>query len=115
MTKAVVNLTLPMVVEHIETALEDYPHYPYQKAFAIPDLRQKLIAYILSRVANSYTVLEEGENCTTFGDCSSYRKLQIENLAKQGIQEILQQYWEWIVHHIPSETESGLEPSHWFG
>lgn len=114
MTKTVVNLTLPIVVEQIETTLEDYPHYPYQKAFAIPDLRQKLIAYVLSRIANSYTVLEE-ENSTSFRNCSSDRKLQIENLAKQGIQDILQQYWEWIVHRIPSELESGLAPSHWFG
>lgn len=115
MTKAVVNLTIPMVVEHIETALEDYPHYPYQKAFAIPDLRQKLIAYVLSRVANSYTVSGEGDNSITFRNCSSDQQLQIENLAKQGIQDILQQYWEWIVRHIPSESESGLVPSHWFG
>jgi hypothetical protein len=115
MTKTIVNLTLPVVVDQIETALEDYPHHPYQQAFAIPDLRQRLIAYVLSRISNNYTVLEEGENSTHAINCSSDRILQIKNLVTQGIQDILQQHWEWSTHHIPSELESGLAPSHWFG
>jgi len=115
MTKTIVNLTLPVVVDQIETALEDYPYYPYQQAFAIPDLRQRLIAYVLSRISNNYTVLEEGENSTHAINCSSDRTLQIKNIVTQGIHDILQQYWEWSTHHIPSELESGLVPSHWFG
>jgi hypothetical protein len=115
MTKTIVNLTLPVVVDQIETALEDYPYHPYQQAFAIPDLRQRLIAYVLSRISNSYTVLEEGENSTHSNNCSSDRILQIKNIVTQGIHDILQQYWEWSDRHIPSEIESGLAPSHWFG
>jgi hypothetical protein len=115
MTKTIVNLTLPVVVDQIETALENYPYHPYQQAFAIPDLRQRLIAYVLSRVSNSYTVLEEKENSTHSINCSADRILQIKNLVTQGIQDILQQHWEWSNHHIPVELESGLAPSHWFG
>lgn len=115
MTKTIVNLTLPVVVDQIETALKDYPYHPYQQAFAIPDLRQRLIAYVLSRISNYYTVLEEGENSTYSNNCSSDRILQIKNIVTQGIHDILQQYWEWSDRHIPSEIESGLAPSHWFG
>jgi hypothetical protein len=115
MTKTVANLTLPVVVDQIETVLESYPYHPYQQAFAIPDLRQRLIAYVLNRISSYYTVLEEGENSTDSINCSSDRKLQIKNLVTQGIPDILQQHWEWSIHHIPSELESGLTPSHWFG
>jgi hypothetical protein len=115
MTTTIVNLTLPLVVEQIETALEDYPYHPYQQAFAIPHLRQKLIAYVLSRVSNCYTVLEEGENSPHPISCSFDSRWQIKNLVKQGIQDILQQHWEWSIHHLPAELEAGLAPSHWFG
>lgn len=115
MAKTIVNLTLPVVVEQIETVLEAYPDRPYQQAFAIPDLRQELIAYVLSRVSNYYTVVEEQLTQVQPAICSLEQKLQIETLVTRGIQDILQQHWEWSIHRLPSVLESGLAPSHWFG
>ena len=112
--KTVVNLTQQSVLGEIESVLDTYPYHPYQQAFAIPDLRQRLIAYVLSRIANYYTVLEEGESTYPI-DCSSDQKLQIKNLITQGIQDLLQQHWEWSSHHISSTLESSLASSHWFG
>lgn len=54
-----INLTLPKVIQAIDEVLEDYPEHPYQSAFAIHPIRQKLIAHILSLVPNAYSV--EGE------------------------------------------------------
>jgi hypothetical protein len=51
-----INLTLPKVIQEIEHALNDYPEYPYQSAFSIPELRQQLIAHILSQIPNHYGV-----------------------------------------------------------
>ncbi|MEP0803815.1 hypothetical protein NDI37_06480 [Funiculus sociatus GB2-A5] len=48
MSKTIANLTLPVVVQEIEKVLGTYTAHPYQKAFSIPELRQKLIVYVLS-------------------------------------------------------------------
>jgi hypothetical protein len=37
--------------------LYKYPEYPYQSAFSIPELRQKLIAHLLNHVPNRYSDL----------------------------------------------------------
>jgi hypothetical protein len=117
MSKTIVNLTLPVVIEEIETVLENYPYYPYQQAFANPDLRQKLIAYILSRTSNFYTVIEEGEQLINPQHilCDLDKRSQIETTVAQGIQDILQQNTVWETHCIPVEIDSGYAPSHWFG
>ena len=61
MSATIVNLTVPIVTEEIENVLCRYPHHPYQQAFAIPDLRQKLLVYVLSRVPNQYTVNQNNQ------------------------------------------------------
>ena len=48
MSKTIANLTLPVVVQEIEKVLGTYTDHPYQKAFSMPELRQKLIVYVLS-------------------------------------------------------------------
>lgn len=48
MSKTIANLTLPVVVQEIAKVLGIYTDHPYQKAFSIPELRQKLIVYVLS-------------------------------------------------------------------
>ncbi|MEP0849537.1 MULTISPECIES: hypothetical protein [Cyanophyceae] len=62
MSKTIANLTLPVVVQEIEKVLGIYTDHPYQKAFSISELRQKLIVYVLSRTSNNYAVIEEGES-----------------------------------------------------
>lgn len=43
------NLAQQLVISKIENVLDDYPAYPYQQAFTIPNLRQELINYVLNR------------------------------------------------------------------
>ncbi len=59
MSPELINLTLPVVIAEIENVLEDYPEYPYQVAFSMPELRQRLLAHVLTHTPNRYTVAGE--------------------------------------------------------
>ncbi|MDJ0795700.1 MAG: hypothetical protein QNJ51_02495 [Calothrix sp. MO_167.B12] len=118
MTKIIINLTLPAVVTVIEDILETYPDHPYQQAFSIPNLRQELIAHILSRVSSRYVVVEE-EQIPCFGikslPFSPQEKFCLEALIQEEIESIIRQKEEEVSQQIPEEVDPRLEPSHWFG
>lgn len=117
MSGRIMNLTLPVVITEIEQVLEAYPYHPYQQAFAIPDLRQKLIAYVLSQVRSLYTVEfnDPGQTLVQSISASLTERLQIEAIIRQGIQQMIQENSDWINHHIPRNANPAFEPSHWFG
>jgi hypothetical protein len=118
MTKTVVNLTLPVVVEEIETVLLTYPDHPYQQVFSIPDLRLKLVAFVLSHIRSYYTVVEETEISNINSPslhCPSEQRLRMEMLIHEGIEQILQEHADWAIHHIPQTCHSAAAPSDWFG
>lgn len=117
MSKTIANLTLPVVVQEIEKVLGTYTDHPYQKAFSIPELRQKLIVYVLSRTSNNYAVIEEGESVIDqkFVNCCLEQHSEIECLIHQGIHHILEQNSDTVSHQIPEEVDSKYLPSHWFG
>jgi len=58
MSHELVDLTVPEVMQEIEHVLDDYPTHPYQSAFSKPELRQKLIAHVLSLMPNYYITKE---------------------------------------------------------
>lgn len=92
MDKQLFNLTLPVVIEEIEYILGTYPKYPYQQAFSASGLRQDLVAYVLSRVPNIYTVVEETQPSSkpiVSPHYSSKRLLDIEHWIHLGIRDIL--------------------------
>jgi hypothetical protein len=100
MNKIVFNLTLAVVtdeIEQIETVLRSYAYHPYQQAFAIPDWRQQLSAYVLSRIPNTYKVIEQTEFLVAPKSvhCCLERRLQIEALLYQGMQQLLQENSRW--------------------
>ena len=99
MSPELINLTLPVVIANIKTALEDYPEYPYQIAFSLPELRQRLLAHVLSHTPNRYTVA--GEHLTSKGPkfpsfSSTQERIQMENLIHGGILHILRENEEWV-------------------
>lgn len=92
MAKIIVNLTLPLVNEKIEYVLYRHANYFYQRAFSLPDLRQELIIYVLSRFTNSYTAIDAGQELLiTYGHELAEKQLQIETIIYQGIYDILPQ------------------------
>lgn len=117
MPKTIVNLTLQAVVTEIETVLDSYPYQPYQQAFAIPDLRQELIAYVLSRIPCTFSAIEEKamSHGSRFHHHCLEQQLHLESLIHQGICSLLQEKSDWVSNHLPAQAQCGLEPSHWFG
>jgi hypothetical protein len=118
MSKSITNLTTPLVVSEIEQVLGSYPHHPYQQAFANPDSRQELVAYVLTRVHNVFAVVDEGK--TIASDVEALPDLaeiqpQLASFIHQGIHDILQQHPILADHQIPEEDDGYLTASHWFG
>jgi hypothetical protein len=118
MPQTIVNLTLPVVLEKINQILITYPQRPYQERFAAPELRQKLTAYVLSRLPVVYVTMEDIQACTLDSPSSCYshgQHEQIEQLIHQGIDSLM-------VHHSalgqltgnPISQAAGV-PSNWFG
>ncbi|MFN6514574.1 MAG: hypothetical protein RMY29_008740 [Nostoc sp. CreGUA01] len=124
--KTVVNLTQQSVIGEIESVLDTYPYHPYQQAFAIPDLRQELIAFVLNRIPSFYSVISEGHIPLAETEQESLlnyqlprkrleQQLHLQNLIHQGICSIVQEKSDWISHHLCETVQPGCEPSHWFG
>lgn len=124
--KSVVNLTQQSVVGEIESVLDTYPSDPYQQAFAIPDLRQELIAFVLNRIPSFEGVMSDGQIPLAEAEQGSLayyklprkpleQQLHLQNLIHQGICLIVQEKSDWISHHLCETVEPAGEPSHWFG
>lgn len=86
MTKTLVNQTQAIVWEEATLLLEHFPHRGYQTVIGDAELRQELIAYVLSRIPNVYAAQET--DAYSRGRITAYR-LQIEFLLQQGIQLVL--------------------------
>ncbi|GBE91229.1 hypothetical protein [Nostoc cycadae] len=119
MTKTLINLTISIVIQELESILDTYPHHPYQEAFANPDIRQTLVAYILSRIPNQYITVDAAEkpefNCSESMCRSLERSLHLESVIRQGIEKVLGEAEEDIHRYIPEAVDPNLAASHWFG
>lgn len=99
MSYKIINLTLPVVVKEIENVLEDYSEYPYQVTFSVEEFRQKLIAHVLSKIPNLYTVIDDSQELQKKDDFLHRpirERLHIEKLIHEGILDILQENAETI-------------------
>ena len=116
--KAILNLTEQVVIEEIEKLIKHYPRYPYQHAFSVPGLRQKLVAYVLNRVSNFYVVLNECDlnkvDCQSMGN-SMVDKSDLESNIHIGIREILEQSQLQDQTPMPERSDTDYSPSDWFG
>ena len=99
MSYELINLTLPVVLAEIENVLDDYPEHPYQIAFSLPELRQRLLAHVLTHTPNHYTVA--GEKLTlksrnSLHPSSVQERIRMENLIHGSILHILRENAEWV-------------------
>ncbi|MBL1174027.1 hypothetical protein [Pantanalinema sp. GBBB05] len=119
MSKTITNLALPLIVEAIETALEHQHYHPYRNAYAIPELRQKLITYVLNAAPVCYGMVEaEAEEASIVIDRTLVPKpvrCQLQEKVAEGIPKVIEDNADWVGHHIPAEVDAGLAPSDWFG
>ncbi|MFQ4135840.1 late competence development ComFB family protein [Nodosilinea sp. PGN35] len=118
MTQTIVNLTLPIVTNKIDTILAAYPLYEYRQVFAVPELRQKLTAYVLARLPVVYVTMDSGAVCDMepTGHCySSAQHDQINQLIHQGIEALLGRPELWQRQRSSELVEAEPIPSSWFG
>ncbi|BAY16403.1 hypothetical protein NIES2109_23200 [Nostoc sp. HK-01] len=124
--KTVVNLTRESVVREIGSVLDTYSYHPYQETFVIPELRQELINFVISRIPCFYNeefdrefplqnIIKDCPIEQKFPRSPLEHKLHLQNLIHQGIFAIMQDKSAWINHHLSGTVEPGCEPSQWFG
>ncbi len=104
MSHTLINLTLPIVIQEIENVLDEYPEHPYQLAFSIHELRQKLIAHILSHVPNRYVVEEVDKSSSdpkVHYSSPLKERLHLEMVVHGSILHILRENAHWLSRHIP--------------
>lgn len=95
MTKQLLNFTLTVVINKIENISSTDPSSPYQKAFFFDELRQDLLAYVLSHVSNNYAVIEQTQpflKQLLFPLDPRKERLDIEHYIHLVIRDILQVY-----------------------
>ncbi len=117
MSKTVVNLTLPLIVEEIESVLDHHHYHPYRQAYATPELRQRLIAHVLNTVPACYAMVEysQGENFPDPHVVPRNLRHKLHAAVINGIEQLIEENADWVSHHIPQETNPGYAPSCWFG
>ncbi len=103
MSHNLINLTLPTVIEEIENVLNEYPVHPHQSAFSIHELRQKLIAHILSQIPNRYIV--EGEHESSKNPKALYptaikERMHMETVIHGSILHVLRENTETSMIHL---------------
>jgi len=98
--QTVVKLTPQSVVGEIESVLDTYPYNPYQQAFAIADLRQELISFVLGRIPCLYSATDDKSlpDYQLYQECLLNFKLPrspleqtlyLQNIIHQGIYSIM--------------------------
>lgn len=109
MAYKLINLTLPLVIKQVQDILDDYPEHPYQVAFSIYELRQKLIAHVLSQIPNIHTVEGVQELPTDpklLYPSSLEQRLYMETLIRGSILHLLRENADRISRHIPQLENS---------
>jgi len=90
----IIDLKLKVIEEEIENALEQYSDPVYKNTFAIPEWRQKLLGYILSKVPGFYLVMGDTQQLI-IKDHFSYHslelRLQVETHIHNGICQIFEE------------------------
>ncbi|MEM6446937.1 MAG: hypothetical protein AAF704_10295 [Cyanobacteria bacterium P01_D01_bin.123] len=115
------NLALQLVQSTLNRVLETYPRHPYQNAFSIPDLRQRLLAYVLNHIPSCYVSVDglttRNQPEKVYAEFADEHAETVELFTRIGIDEILAIHGDWVCDRIPNSTECHAIdlPSHWFG
>jgi hypothetical protein len=115
MSKESGNVGLVVVNEEIESALDLYPDELYKQAFANPELRQKLIDYVMTGIQGIYPYLEHRQGLPTktkFPYRSLELRLHIENYVHWGIEQLLGVNSDSVGYLINQEIQSQCTPSY---
>jgi hypothetical protein len=98
------------VLQEIENILEDYPEHPYQAAFSIKELREKLVAHVLRHLPTRYSGLGETQEPTAdvkFSYRSKLDRVRLDVLIRGSILHLLRENADWISRHTQRLDNSG--------
>lgn len=112
------NLGLLVVNEEIENALDLYPDDSYREAFANPELRQKLVSYVMSGLQGIYPTLTTRQSQpvkTKFPYRSLELRLQIESYVHWGIEYLLDGKSGWVGYPLAREAQPSFTLCYWIG
>ncbi len=112
MSHELINLTLPSVIQEIEYALSEYPVHPHQSAFSIHELRQQLIAHILSQIPNRYAVeglQESPKKPKALYPTPMKERMRLETVVHGSILHILRENAESLSHRFSLNREYSAE------
>lgn len=117
MRQTIINLAFPVVNEIIEDVLATHPIEHHRQALAADESRDKLIAFVTSRMPACYMTVSESDAFSITAPMSCYsveQHRQIRQLVNQGIQKLLN-YPMLNVAGPASPPHMVVEPSTWFG
>lgn len=101
------------VLQEIENVLQDYPEHPYQVAFAIDELRSKLVAHVLRHIPICYSVIRDTQKLTTnakFPYRSKSERIRLDTLIRGSILHLLRENADWIGRKIQRLDSSVSTP-----
>ncbi|PPJ65090.1 hypothetical protein [Cuspidothrix issatschenkoi] len=123
--QTVVKLTEQSVIGEINNVLDTYPYQPYQQAFAIPDLRQELISFVIHRLPGFYSDISDYLIINNDDKINSFphklprhaleQQLHLQKLIHQGISSIIRDKSDVISNYLCATVEPNCQTSHWFG
>ncbi|MBI4783085.1 MAG: hypothetical protein HY785_17450 [Oscillatoriophycideae cyanobacterium NC_groundwater_1537_Pr4_S-0.65um_50_18] len=89
----------------IEDVLDDYPVHPYHAAFSMPELRQKLIAHIISQIfpRHGSETVQESSDFAQVWQCSRLQaQLRMDMLVRGSILHMLRENATWLSQQLPN-------------
>ncbi len=93
METIIVNLTLLKINGELENLAGDiHPADIYHKILDSPELREKLLVYILSSVPNRYAALSSEKIILISPEslyCSTLERLELAELAQKGVENLI--------------------------
>jgi len=118
MTKAIVNLALPVIEKKVEKALENAPSDSIKTTETTVALQERLVAYVLRRMPTFYVTTDNAQSCSLENPISCFSQAQqheMDQLIYEGLQHLMARHSSWET--AAQEPVGGFSPapSHWFG
>ena len=92
-----------LVIQEIDKVLADYPEHPYQAAFSIEELRQKLVSHVLKHIPADCKLTDIEQQQLKKPNSlflTKEQRLRIDVLIRGSILHLLRENADWIGHHI---------------
>ena len=97
------------VFQEIKNVLEDYPEHPYQDAFSIAELHQKLVSHVLRYLPKCQSVLGSEEELSKDAKLpyrSKQERIRLDTLIRGNILHLLRENADWVGRRLQRSDSS---------